>query len=147
MADADRYRLTPVREARARDERVRTGDLAGAVGDARKTQARVDAAAASVASAREALGRARTGLRARLAAGATAVELVRGERYLERLRRAVEAAIDVHARAAAAHRGQLANVDLARARLARARADKELIERHFARWRIERAKLAERRED
>jgi hypothetical protein len=136
-----------VRDARARDERVRTGELAGAVGDARKTQARLDAAGAAVTAARGALDAARTALRERLAAGATAVELARGERYLARLRRDVTAAVDAEARAAAAHRGQLAGVDVARARLVAARADKELVERHFARWRAERAKLAERRED
>jgi hypothetical protein len=147
VRDADRYRLAPVRDARARDERVRTGDLAGAVGDARETQARLDAAAAAVTAARAALDAARTASRARYAAGATAGEVARGERYLARLRRDVAAAVDAEARAAAAHRGQLATVDVARARLVTARAEKEVIERHFARWRAERAKLADRRED
>jgi hypothetical protein len=31
--------------------------------------------------------------------------------------------------------------------LARARADREVIERHFERWRTERKKLLDRRED
>lgn len=147
MSDADRYRLAPVREIRARDERVRQGDLADAVGDARRTEARVEAARAAVTAARDALAAARTALREHLATGATAEELARGERYLERLRAAITAALDSEARAVAAHQGQLANVDLARSRLATARAEKEVIERHFARWRTEQAKIRERRED
>jgi hypothetical protein len=50
-------------------------------------------------------------------------------------------------RAEAAHGSRLGSLDEARARLARARADREVIERHFASWRQARAKLAERRED
>ena len=38
-------------------------------------------------------------------------------------------------------------IDAARLTLARSRADREVIERHFARWREQRKKLAERRED
>jgi hypothetical protein len=38
-------------------------------------------------------------------------------------------------------------VDVARRTLVRARADRELIDRHFARWREARRKQAERRED
>jgi hypothetical protein len=38
-------------------------------------------------------------------------------------------------------------VDVQRAVLARARADREVIDRHFARWRDARKKLAERRDD
>jgi hypothetical protein len=148
VSDADRrYRLAPVRDARERDERVRKGDLADAVGDARRTQARVEAARAGVAAARDALGAARAALRDHLATGATAEQLARGERYLARLRAAITAALDAESRAIAAHRGQLANVDLARDRLATARAEKEVIERHFARWRTEQAKIRERRED
>ena len=35
----ERYRLAPMRDARTRDERVKRGDLAGAVGDAQVTAA------------------------------------------------------------------------------------------------------------
>ncbi|MDX2094106.1 MAG: hypothetical protein SFX73_40120 [Kofleriaceae bacterium] len=143
----DGYRLAPVRDARARDERVRKGDLADAVVDARKAQARVDAAEAAVTAARDRLAAARRAQHERLLAGASADEVARGERYLARLRAAVATALDVQERAAAAHRGQLASVDLARARLANARAEKEVIERHFARWRTDQAALRERRDD
>jgi len=147
VSDADRYRLAPVRDARVRDERVRKGDLASAASDARRTQARLDAAHDAVTTARAALAAAVTQGHDRLARGATADEVTRAERYVMRLRHALAAAQDAHARAHAVHRGQLASVDLARGRLASARADKEVIERHFARWRADQAKLAERRED
>ena len=147
MSEADRYRLKPVAEARSREERLRRGDLAAASSDARASQAQVDAAAARVAATRATLEAARTALSARIATGTTSTELARRELFIVRTRRDLEAAIDAHSRAEASHRGQLDAVDSARGRLARARADKEVIERHCARWRTERAKLAERRED
>jgi hypothetical protein len=64
-----------------------------------------------------------------------------------RLRRDLEAAEDAVERARAAHAGTLADLDLARGKLVRARADKQVIERHFAAWRAQQAKLADRRED
>jgi len=147
----DRYRLSPVRDQRARDERVRRGDLAAAVGDARETEGRVAVAAARVTAARGALADARgawMALAARPAgAGATAAALVVAERFVDRRRAELAAAIDAHLRADAAHRGQLDQVDAARGRLALARAEREVIERHFAQWRTARKKLAERRED
>ncbi len=54
---------------------------------------------------------------------------------------------DEHARARAARDAQLGELDAARLRLATARADREVIERHFAGWREARKKAAERRED
>lgn len=50
-------------------------------------------------------------------------------------------------RARAAHDVQEGTVDAARATLSRARAEREVIERHFAKWRERQRKLAERRED
>jgi hypothetical protein len=47
----------------------------------------------------------------------------------------------------AAHRGTLDQLDAARDRLARARADRRVIEQHFERWRAERARIADRRAD
>ena len=138
------YRLTPVRDLRAREQRVREGNLAAAVGDARATQAVVDAAADRARAARDAIDAARS----RLATdGATAQRVALAERHLAKLRRDRDAALDALARAEAAHSGQIAVVDSERQRLVRARAEKELIERHFARWRADRAKLADRRED
>ena len=69
------------------------------------------------------------------------------ERYVARRQRELDRARDEELRAGAAHVASGSAVDLARATLARARADRELIERHFARWREARRKLAERRED
>ncbi len=142
MGEADGYRLRPVQKVRALDERAKQGDLAGAVGDARKTQAKIDVAAGRVEAIRATIERARS-----RPAASTASSLVIAERYLARLRRDLESALDELDRATAAHRGQLDVVDAARAKLARARADKEIVERHFARWRDEKKKLAERRED
>ena len=147
MGEGDGYRLAPVRDVRARQQRVREGDLAGAVGDARSARTALDAATVQVNAARAAIEDAREQLAARLAHGATSAAILRAERHLARLRRDLEGVLAAQARADAAHRGQLAEVDAARERLTVARAEKELIERHFARWRQERTKLADRRED
>lgn len=138
----DRYRLAPVRDARDREERLQRGNLAATIDRARASEHQVAAAAARVATARAALTSARVGT-----AESTALALARTERFVAKLRAALELARDEHARAVASHLGQLATVDAARDRLTRARADREVIERHFARWREDRQKLADRRED
>ncbi len=143
----EKYRLAPLRDARDRDERARRGALAAAVGDARTAadgeagaRRRVDEARATALAA----ARARTEL---LARGASPALLALADRHAQRRRRELDAAIGAHLRARAAHAGQLAAVDEARGRLALARADRELLERHFARWRDQQRKLAERRAD
>jgi hypothetical protein len=158
MGEAD-YRLAPVQKVRALDERAKQGDLAGAADDAKKSQAKVDTATARVESIRAAIDRARgpresnrasattASPSATIGATTTASAMVLVEQYVARLRRDLDAALDELDRAMAVHRGQLDAVDGARARLARARADKEIVARHFARWRDEKRKLAERRED
>ena len=139
----DRYRLGPLRDVRQLDERVKRNDLAAAVGDARATADDVAAAAARVAQAREVLAAA-------LAAPpspATAQLLALADRHVARHRQSLDDAIAEHARARAAHAGKLVAIDGARGRLTAARADKEVIERHFARWREAQKQLAERREE
>ena len=126
---------------------MRRGDLAAATADAKASQAGIDAMERDVVAARTRLDAARTAQQDLVARGTTSTLLARADQFIVRTRRDLEAALDAHARAQASHRGQLDAVDSARGRLARARADKEVIERHFARWRTERAKLAERRED
>ena len=143
MGEADGYRLKPVRDARTRDERVKKGELAGAVGDAATT-------ASALAAATERVERARAALSAATSARATqgsAAAIVRAEQFVLRRRKELDQAIDAQLRSGAAHRGQLAEVDTARGRLVHARGQREVIERHFAQWRTERRKLAERRED
>jgi flagellar export protein FliJ len=137
----DAYRLGPIRDARDREERVRRGDLAAAVDGARATEQQVTAAAARVTAAKTALAAVA------VPATASAAELARTARFAARLRRDLEAAIDAHARALASHRGRLGEADQARDRLARARADREVIERHFERWRDEQRKRADRRSE
>lgn len=145
MGEADGYRLGPVQKVRALDERAKQGELAGAASDAKKTQAKIDAASARVESIRAAISHAR-GARDR-GSEATARSIALADQHLARLRRDLDVALDELDRANAAHRGQIELVDAARARLARARADKEIVERHFARWREDKRKLADRRED
>lgn len=145
IPDVDRYRLRPLRELRDRDERTKRSDLAAAVGDARVTAADVAAAHGLVTAARSALAAAIT-TRDTVLVG-PAARLALAARYIARRRRDLDAALGAHARTRAAHDGRLGAVDGARDRLTAARADKQLIERHFARWRADRAKLAERRED
>jgi hypothetical protein len=143
VADEDRYRPAPVRDARARDERVKRGELASAAGDARLTEARLSDLRGLVAAAR-------TALEAALAtrdAQPTAARRALADRFVARRRHELARADDEVARALAAHETRIDALDAARRTLARARADREVIERHFARWRDQRRKLAERRED
>jgi hypothetical protein len=80
-----------MRDARTRDERVKRGDLAGAVGDARALAADVEAAARRVFGARAAIAAATDTRDRRVARGATAAQITHHERYLGRLRRDLEA--------------------------------------------------------
>ena len=137
----DRYRLGPLRQARDHAERAKRNDLAVAVGDAQVTAEEVAAAAGRVEAARAALTLART------ARFESAQMLALADRHIARKRRVLDDAVAEHARTRAAHAGKLAAIDTARGTLTAARADKELIERHFARWRETQRKLAERRED
>ncbi len=136
-----------MRDARARDEQARRGDLAGAVGEAQDLAADLDAVASRVARARAAVAAATELRDGALARGAQIAAIAHHERYLRRLRRDLDAAAGEQRRAQALHRGQLDVVDAARERWTFARAQREVIERHFATWRAERRKLAERRED
>jgi hypothetical protein len=136
-----------MRDGRARDERIKQGDLAGAVGDAQVHAAGLAEIASRVAHARAALARAMGDRDRLLARGTGSATLIRVEHYLARLRRDLAAARGEQLRAEARHRERLDRVDAARERLTLARAEREIIERHFAAWRAGRRKLAERRED
>ena len=129
MADEDRYRAAPVRDERARAERVKRGELAAAVGDAKEAETRL-------AAAREALAAAIAARDSAPTAGAR----VLAERFVARRRKELAQLADAAQRAAG-------TADAARRALTRARADREVIERHFEKWRAERRKLADRRED
>ncbi len=136
---ADRYRLAPLREVRERSELERRGNLSSAIGDARVTEAAVVAARARVE-------RARTALHAAHSVTGSAAALVVAERYRSRLRAELAAARDEELRAQLAHEAKTGEVEAARARLARARADREVIERHFAAWRETERKRRENRD-
>lgn len=133
------YRLEPVRTLRAVGERTREGELADAVEDARARADQLAAAAARTTAAREKLARARA------ATYATAHERARGDQYLARLRRDLEDALAGELRARAAHAQTTGAVGVARARVIAARAEREVVERHFGRWREQQRKLAERK--
>ncbi len=126
---------------RAIGERTSRDSLIDAVGDARTLTAAAEAASARVAAASALVAAGRIARDALV----DATQLVRAERYLARLRRTLAAAIDDELRARAALATSVGVVDLARDRLGRARAEREVIERHFAAWRDRRRKLAERR--
>jgi hypothetical protein len=143
----DRYRLAPLRDVRHRDEQARRGALATAVDDARTTADGEAGAARRVADARAAIDAAVRAAAELLAGRGSPALLALADRYAQRRRRELDAAIGEHLRARAAHEGRLAAVEEARGRLALARAARELLERHFARWRDQQRKLAERRED
>jgi hypothetical protein len=146
---ADRYQLAAVRDARERDERGKRGELAASVGDAREARARLDAAIGRTQRAREALTAAVTARDALVAGRAPAdvTQLANADRYVTRRRPELDATLGEELRAHTAHDAQQGVVDSQRGLLARARADREVIDRHFARWREGRKKLAERRED
>jgi hypothetical protein len=144
---AERYRLAPVRDAREREEHTRRGDLAAAVGEAGHTLERLDTARARTAAAREAVARAVTSRTTLFERPSTPAQLVLADDYVLRRRHELDRAIGEELRAEAAHEARVGTLDEARHRLARTRADREVIERHFARWRLARRKLAERRED
>jgi hypothetical protein len=145
MADDGRYRLAPVRDTRARTEALSRGSLAVAVGDARETEAALASAHTRTHLAREALDTALAARASRTAV--TPARLVLEERFIARRRREWADACDAELRARQAHDDRLGVVGVARGQLARARAERELIERHFARWRETQRKLAERRAD
>lgn len=147
MAGEDRYRLTAVRDVRARDEKSRKAELSSAVGDARETQAKLDAARTRTKAAQDALAAAQATRQAQLSAGATTTQVARADQFIARRRRELAQTIAEEARCEVAHLERQGKVDAARTVLARTRADREVIERHFERWRADRKKMLDRRED
>jgi chromosome segregation protein len=139
----DRYRLEPLRDVRALAEKTGRGELAAANGDAAEAERRVAAARTATDAARAALTAALTARDATT----TAAQRVLADRFVARRRRELADARARELDADAARDAHQGTVDGARRALARARADRELIERHFERWRESRAKLTERRED
>src|SRR5262249_19601851 len=127
-----RYRLDPLREARTRDERARRVDFAGAVRDAEQLAGELEAVGRRTAGIREAIAAATRVRDDLLAGGARVATLARHDGYLRRLRRDLDAATGEQLRVQARHSGQLEVVDVARQRLTLARAEREVIERHFA---------------
>jgi hypothetical protein len=140
---ADRYRLEPLRDVRALAEQAGKGALASAIDDAKAADARVTTARARTEAARHALT---TALAARDAT-TTAAHRVLADQFVARRRRELDDARARQADAEAARDAHQGAVDTARRSLARARADRELIERHFARWREQQAQLRDRRDD
>jgi hypothetical protein len=140
----DRYRLAPVRATRIRDEKARRGDLAAAVGDVHATGSVLPAITQRVDAARARLADAVMG---RNALHATASRLALADRHVDRCRRELAAVQGELERATRTHDDKLEVAGEARGRLTAARAEREVIERHFARWREDRKRLAERRSD
>jgi len=77
----------------------------------------------------------------------TAELLAAADRFIARRRRELAVARDEELRAELAHAHKTGEVETARAQLVRARADRELVERHFERWREARRKRAENQAD
>jgi hypothetical protein len=143
----ERYPLAAVRTVRAHDEHGKRGELATAVGSANELRARLDAARSRTRAARDAVA---AGVDARLTLvtrGASASLIASAEQFVLRRRRELEAALGEELRCEVADGAHQGTLDIARQRLARARADRELVDRHFDRWRTANKQLAERRED
>ncbi len=138
MAD---YELAPVRDQRARDERVSRGELADTIAGAAASAAALAAADARIDAARRRLDDAQ------LVAAGAAGRLAITDRYVARLRHDLERACSERARLAESHRAREDEVERARGRFAWARARRQVIERHFENWREQQRKLAERRAD
>ena len=132
---------------RARNERAKQGELAEAVGDAHQTQARLDAARVRTVAARTRLSDAIATRDTLLASGATSTHLTAAERFIARRRHELEAALADELRCEVGHAEVQGHVDAARLSLRRARAEREVIERHFERWREAKRKLADRRDE
>jgi hypothetical protein len=141
------YRLRAVRDVRARTERARVGELASAVGDARATQARLDAAKERSKAARNAVDEAVVARDTLLSSGATSTQLAQADRFIARLRKALGDALAEEVRCEVAQLERDGHADAARLTLRRARAERDVIERHFERWRASQKKLGERRDD
>jgi hypothetical protein len=138
-----RYRLEPVRGVRDRAAQGARGELAGAVGAARITEADVTRAAERTALAQRRV----EGARAARGGPSTAAAIARADRYVARCLHALgQARIEEHS-AREIHAGRLDVVDAQRAKLATARAEKQAIDNHFAAWREQQRKLADRREE
>lgn len=127
----DRYRLAPLRTVREQAEVSRRGDLAQAIGDASATSRALAQARDRVAASQRAIDAA---VAARLALP-TAEQIALADRFISRLRTRLAAARDAELAAQLANDRVEGEVAAARARLARARADREVIERHFSAWR------------
>lgn len=127
----DRYRLAPLRTVREQAEVSRRGDLAQAIGDASATASALAQARDRVAASQRAIDGA---VAARLELR-TAEQIALADRFISRLRTRLATARDAELAAQLAHDRVEGEVDAARARLARARADREVIERHFSAWR------------
>jgi hypothetical protein len=140
---ADGYRLEPLRGVRERAEVVRRGNLASKIDDARVTAAVVVENHARSEAARAAL----TAALATREAMKTAWELGLAESYVHRRRKELAAALDEELRAQLAHDQRETDVDVARGQLVRARAERLVIENHFARWREDKRKRAENAAD
>lgn len=139
----DRYGLAGLRELRAQHETTRRGNLASAIGDAHVSATALASTRARTTAAREALVAA-TAAREALR---TAQLIAAADRFIARRRRELAAARDEELRAELSHASKTGEVDAARAQLARARTDRELVERHFERWRETRRKRAENQAD
>ncbi|HEY0251292.1 MAG TPA: hypothetical protein VGC41_07175 [Kofleriaceae bacterium] len=132
-----------MRTVREHAEVSRRGDLARAIGDASTTACVLAQARDRVASAHaavEAAVHARHGL-------PTATQIALAERFIARQRRNLLAAREAEVAAQLAHDQVEGEVAAARVRLGRARADREVIERHFAKWRTDQARRRENAAD
>jgi hypothetical protein len=147
VADDDRYRLASLRDVRAVAERGKQHALASALDDTRAAAAKLDAARSRTSGARSALAAAVAARDALLTDRAPAFAVQRADAFITRRRREVAALTADEVRLETALGDHTSAADRARASLVRARGERELIDRHFARWRDARRKLAERRED
>ena len=82
-----------------------------------------------------------------LSTGATSTALTAADRFIARRRHELAAAQADELRCEIAHAEVQGHVDAARLSLRRARAEREVIERHFERWRDAKKKLADRRDE
>lgn len=139
----DVYPLGAVLKLRRLEKDQRVQDLLSARARARDSTALLEQARDEERVARGRLDEARHAERGCARGGARADELLAHARRLEALGHELEQAALATAEARDVARGAARAVEGARARLARARADLEAVERHMRSWEEERRRRAE----
>ena len=146
MADTQRYGLEALRDVRRIDESTEQQEVASQAEAMRAAQQRADAAQARVDAQAQVVAQRQDAQHTRLMQGASAHLTVLAMHAATRARRRMRILAQDADRLAAVARGQDMQFDTAQQQLRQARAARALLDRHFAAWRVRRAKQQGNRE-